>query len=232
MSAVTLLALSSCSTVVTCVELSYRNQRHPFGDRHFKALLWWVTLVAIDAGIGIAILFGVVAVKLGNWPNNSLASGIWLGILIGILGPLGLRSPVKNSNVGNKRAEVGITYVYDLIRLNALFALDERFVRLRRRDVALRREHWKSLGICIDDIVNEFNRHLDDHVRMSTDHREQIREKIRIALTVPDEDTQMNGLIKLMKAERLNSLIDEFDCRVIPNSGNIVTKGQMAKATR
>lgn len=212
------LALIGSSTLVTCVELSYRNQRHPFGDKHFKAVLWWAATVVIDAAVGLAVFVGVVTVKLTDQADIKAASGISLAVTIGVLGPLALRSPVKNSNISNKEAGVGITYVYDLVRLNALFALDERFVRLKRRDVMNRRERWQAQGINIEEILEELNRHIDDHTRMSADRREQIRENIRNVLTVPDEDVQMNGLIKLMKAERFNSLIDEFDERVVPTT--------------
>jgi hypothetical protein len=180
MSVSAVVALGAASAAVTSVELSYRNQRHPFGDRHFKAFLWWIVVVAVDAGVGIAVFFGVLTVKLAGQANFNAAKGIWLGIIIGVLGPLALRSPVKNSTISNKQTTVGITYVYDLIRLNALLALDERFVRLKRRDVTVRRERWQSCGIGVDEIVDEFQRHIDDYDRLPTERSEQIRERIRI----------------------------------------------------
>lgn len=215
MSVLAVLALVITSVVVTCIELSYRNQRHPFGDKRLKAILWWVAIATVDAAVGIAVFFGVASVKLASDTSLKTANGVWLGIIIGVLGPLALRSPVKSSSIANKQATVGITYVYDLVRLNALFALDERFIRLKRRDVTARRMRWQSQGLSVDEIVIELNRHIDDHEHMMPDRREQIRESIRNVLTVPDEDVQINGLIKLMKAERFNSLIDEFDERVV-----------------
>ena len=218
MAVTTVVALSAASGMVTSIELSYRNQRHPFGDRHFKAFLWWVVVVAVDAGVGVAVLFGVLTVKLAGQENFNTANGVWLGIIVGVLAPLALRSPVKNSTISNKQTTVGITYIYDLIRLNALLALDERFVRLKRRDVTIRRERWQSRGVDVQQVVNEFQRHIDDHVRLPADRREDIRRRVRIILTVPDDEAQMNGLIKLMKSERFNSLIDEFDARRLPSA--------------
>lgn len=171
-------------------------------------------MVAIDVTIGIAILFGIVSVKLAGSSEIDLAKGIWLGIILGILGPLALRSPVKKTQINNKEATVGITYVYDLARVNALYALDERFVRLKRRDVTLRRERWQSCGIDVDEIASEFNRHIDDHERMAEDRRAEIRASMENILTLPNEDLRMNGLIKLMRTARFTSLIDEFDSRV------------------
>lgn len=213
MSTAVVVALGASTTMVTCVELSYRNQRHPFGDRRFKAALWWTVIVVIDTAAGLAILFGILTVKLVGQPEINSAKGIWLGIILGILGPLALRSPVKKVQIKDKEATVGITYVYDLARVSALAALDERLIRLRRRDVTLRRERWKSNGIDVDEVIVEFGRHIDDHERMSEDRRTEIRSSLANILTVPDDDLRLNGLIKLMKTVRFNALIDEFDSR-------------------
>ena len=59
-----LYAYAACgvaAAIVTSVELAFRNQRHPFGDRRFKASAWWLFVVLIDAIVGCLMLLGAVA---------------------------------------------------------------------------------------------------------------------------------------------------------------------------
>jgi hypothetical protein len=201
--------LAACA--VTNVELLYRNQRHPFHDKRMKAVGWWVSVVAIDVLIAGALVAGLIQTNLIQ-PPTVTNSQVWVtGFLTGLLGPLALRSPIRKKQINEQEVSVGITYVYDIVRLNALYALDERLVRLRRRDVSELRESWKAKGIDPDAIATEIRLHLDDHARLPNESKDRIIDQITNVMTLPYEDDRIDGLIKILRAERFKSLMDDFN---------------------
>lgn len=205
-------ALFAC-LVVTSVELLYRNQRHPFGDRMQKAAAWWFCVVALDCAVAGLMLIGVL--KSGNLGLSTIDnSPRWvIAALIGILGPLALRSPIRTAEVQGKDSGVGITFVYDRARLYALYALDERLVRLRRRDVTQMRNEWVKAGLTPAVVAHEIRAHLAAYDRLDDASRERIEAQSVTCLSFPDEDDQMEALIKLLRGERLRSLVDDFSLR-------------------
>jgi len=205
-------ALIGCF-VVTSIELLYRNQRHPFGDRMQKAAAWWFCVVALDCAVAGLMLIGLLS--SGNLGvNTSHDKRGWLfAALIGVLGPLALRSPIRTSEFQGKDSGVGITFVYDRARLYALYALDERLVRLRRRDVTQMRIEWMRAGLTPSLVAHEIQTHVAEYDRMEDAARERIEAQSRTCLSIPDEDDQMEALIKLLRGERLRSLIDDFSQR-------------------
>lgn len=206
-------AALGASTIVTSVELALRNQRHPFNDRRWKAVGWWIVVVAIDALVGFSILFGLVntSVISPNLPHGASAWGS--GVVIGFLGPLALRSPVRKSKLKDTEVPVGITYVYDAARLFSLYALDERMVRLKRKDVSRTRESWKTAGHKPFELVEELRVHVEEHERIDDDARQRIGIELENLLTLPGEDQQFDMLIKLMRRERFKAMMDDFSVR-------------------
>lgn len=204
------------SAIVTSVELTLRTQRHPFNDRRSKAVGWWAAIVGIDTLIGFVILFGLVksSVIAPNLPDGT--SGWLSGIVIGVLGPLALRSPVRKSKFRDTEVAVGITYIYDAVRVFSLYALDERMVRLKRKDVSQIREFWKAARLNPFDLVEELRAHLGEHERMEDDTKQRIGNELTNLLTIPGEDQQFDMLIKLMRRERLKAMMDDFSARSSP----------------
>ncbi len=162
---------------VTCVELSFRSQRHPFGDRRMKAVGWWVTVAALDSGIACAMLAGAVGAKLIDPASANQSNQIIQAILVGALGPLALRSPVRKAKVKEQESTIGITYIYDIARLYGMYALDERFVRLKRNDVQKTRVQWKLRGLDSRKVAVAIRRHLDDHDRLDSERRDEVTAK-------------------------------------------------------
>ena len=205
-------ALFGCFAV-TSIELLYRNQRHPFGDRRQKAAAWWFGVVALDCVLAGLMLIGLIKTgSLGLSTTDDSPSWV-VAALIGVLGPLALRSPIRKAEVQGRDSSVGITFVYDIARLYALYALDERIVRLRRRDVTQMRTEWIHAGLIPTLIAHEIRAHVAEYNRMDDMSRERIQLQSMTCLSFPDEDDQMEALIKLLRAERLGSLVDEFSLR-------------------
>ena len=154
-----------------------------------------------------------------NGTNHILA-----GAVIGLVGPLALRSQVATKKIADKDSPVGITYVYDLARINALYALDERMVRLRRRDVRQRRQRWYVLGLDAELVATEFVRHVNEHERIPEERRQSLKDQALALLEVRgSEDLRMDGMIKLLRKERFGALIDELDAYVaieVPTKDN------------
>jgi hypothetical protein len=165
------------------------------------------------------MLYGFIAVGVLRGAGLSLqykgASPVLVGAIVGLVGPLALRSQITTKKIAGKESPVGITYIYDVARINALYALDERMVRLRRRDVRQKRHKWLELGLDAEIVAREFIRHVDDHERIPEERRQALKDQAQAALEVRgDEGLRMDGMIKLLRRERFGALIDELDAYV------------------
>ncbi|GAA5166878.1 hypothetical protein GCM10023321_58710 [Pseudonocardia eucalypti] len=195
---------------VTSMELIFRSQRHPFGDRKMKAVGWWLAVAALDAGVACAMLAGAVGIELVDPATVDHGNELLKALVIGGLGPLALRSPVRKTKVKDQDSTVGMTYVYDIARLYALYALDERYVRLKRNDVRKTRAHWKALGLDSRKVAAAIRRHLTDHDRLDIEKRDAITAGVANSMTLPTEDERLSALIKLINLSRFSALCDEL----------------------
>jgi len=205
------LACVGAAVVATSIELAFRNQRHPFGDKMFKAVGWWLAVAIIDAAVGLLMLAGAVGIQILDPSTVSNTNKILQGIAVGALGPLALRSPVRRTQIQDQEYQVGITYVYDVARLQATYALDERFVRLKRRDVTVKKDAWQGRGLDSSLVAAAIHRHVDDHQRLAVDQQDRVSAVTANSLTLPSEDQRMTALIKLIREARFASLIDELN---------------------
>jgi hypothetical protein len=158
----------------------------------------------------------VVSHVVGKLPTDG--SPMVLGGVVGLTGPLALRSPVRKSEVKGRESPMGITYLYDVARLYSLYALDERMTRLRRRDVSEMRQNWITLGWTSEVVAEEVSGHLQDYSRLDDALKSRITEEVGNALTLPQEDQRIDSLIKLLRRERFRSLIDHFSNTVISSN--------------
>lgn len=204
------LACGSAAVVVTSIELACRNQRHPFGDRKFKAAGWWLAVAIIDVAVALLTLAGAVSIEILDPSVVSNSNKILQGIAVGVFGPLALRSPVRKTQVHDHDTQVGVTYVYDVARLYAAYALDDRFVQLKRRDVVAMKGAWLRRGLDSRLVAAAIQRHLNDHERLEVNQRERVVKAVENSLTLPSEDQCMIALIKLIRQERFASLVDEL----------------------
>ena len=202
------------SAVITVVELVCRNQRHPFGDRLNKALFWWLLLALLDAALAMAIVAGVAEADiLALAPEAELPSW-WQGVIIGAVGPLALRSPIRTKKIRNEDAPIGVTYVYDIARIYIFFAVDERMVRLRRSDVTDLRVRWITGGVIVADVAEYLRKHVEEHPQLSLEAKEEVSEAVGQCQTLPTEEQQMDGLIKLLRSRRFSAVRDHFTSQV------------------
>lgn len=209
------LIAAASAAFVTCVELAYRQQRHPFGDRRHKALAWWAAVVTIDGIISVALLLGLVATDAVAMPDDKLNS-LAKAAVLGILGPLALRSPIRKTKIDGEDEQVGITYIYDKVRYQALYALDERLVRLRRVDVRSIRVRWIAAGVQPQTVADELLRHLEEYRHLPDDIRQQAADATTAALSFPTDEAQLEAIIKILRTYRFRSLIDHFSSYTSP----------------
>lgn len=211
MSVLVILA-ATAAFLVSTVELAFRNQRHPFGDLRNKALWWWIVVAATDAAVAVLVNLGFTGAA-GLPKSNAQGNPLIAAVLVGVLGPLALRSPIRKKEVAGRETGVGITYVYDVIRLASLRALDERLVRLRRLDVDKRCATWTGAGILPEEVWVAIEAHVEEYQQLEPGAREEILSGVAVCQSFPTDAQQMESLIKLMRQNRLQSLIDEFSAR-------------------
>lgn len=202
------------AALITLVELSYRHQRHPLGDRRSKALGWWLLLALTDASIALGITFGLTEFDVVQLSPNASLPDWGKGLAIGIIGPLALRSPIRTKEIRSEDAPIGITYIYDIVRLYILFAVDERMVRLRRADVTNMRTRWMNEGLSPIEVADYLRRHIEEHPQLQQHSKEEANESVRQCLTLPAEEQQMDALIKLLRANRFSSVRDHFSVQI------------------
>jgi hypothetical protein len=209
MTAVAYACAGGGSALVTTIELLFRNQRLPVGDFKMKAVGWWLVVTVIDVLIACVGLFGLVKLGVVDSATEKIDQAWLLGFVAGILGPLALRSPIRESKVDERESLVGMTYIYDAARLRAMYALDDRLLRLRRQDVSKVKEKLKAKGMTVEVLITKTREHVEEHPALTEDRKDDIRSKIALIETVRDDDKQFDGVVKLLREVRFNGLLDE-----------------------
>jgi hypothetical protein len=200
------LAALAATVVVTSTVLWYKHGRNPFGD-HGLALRWWVAVVAIDGIVAALLLTGSLALaSLGQLEG---VDGIARGIAIGILGPLGIRSPIREVNIGGKPEKVGITTIYDRTWIYCDRRLDGQITLLRRKDREAILEDVQNQGWDPPRLAQRIEEHVSDLRSLTKHEQELIIERTTGALSLPSDVKRLLALIKVMLDERLNSLVGE-----------------------
>ncbi|GAA5162077.1 hypothetical protein GCM10023321_47120 [Pseudonocardia eucalypti] len=199
------------SLIVTNIELSLRGRRAPFGDVKLKAFWWWSTVVILDCGISVAVVAGLVQAKTAETGVVASNDPWVLGLMIGTFAPLALRSPIRETPVRGQNAKVGLTYYYDVWRLYCLYALDERFTRLFRKEVRETRTLWMANGVHSRFILAELEAQLENHLTISEETKSETLHHANAALTLPDEELKMEALIKVLKDGRFSAVLDNLD---------------------
>jgi hypothetical protein len=203
-------AAAVCAAVVTSVQLAFRHQRSPLGRRRWRALGWWMLLIAIDAVVGI------VAVKLASETGHHSAGDFAGWITIGVLAPLGLRSPVwRKRLIANREVEPGLTVVYDATRTWCAVGLDDQMGEIRRRHRDHRVQQVVGQGWHDGEILAAIEGHLDQFKDTPAAEVRRIRETAYLALT-GDDDTHVTGLVQALISSRLTALLKRM-CTEPPN---------------
>jgi hypothetical protein len=189
--------------VVTCVQLAVLHQIAPWGGHKWKALRWWVAVAALDAGIGaLAVLF---ASHAGGGGAGAVAG--W--VIIGVLVPLGLRSPVwRKRTVRRLEIEPGLTVVYDVVRGWMCYGLDIRMrgiERDRRHGICTRitANEWgaSALLAAAEDCINEMR-------TMTPDQRTAAKADFYLQFTHDSDQPRVEGLIDVLRRHRLSNVLD------------------------
>ncbi|MFJ9780651.1 hypothetical protein ACIRSS_13775 [Amycolatopsis sp. NPDC101161] len=168
-------------------------------------------MVLVDYIAASLLMLGYAKVAAVDNVTKGNVSEIVAGLAVGLLGPLALRSPVKRSEVKGKSVSVGFTYLYDVARLNAVFALDERMVRLRRQDLNVIRGRWMAAGLLPAGIAEEVVRHAKEMPSIDEADKKRIGKEVASVLTLPDEEEKFNMLITILRNERFRSIIDHYN---------------------
>lgn len=205
MEALTYIVAIAAAAAVTSIVLWYRHGRHPFGDSHNRALIWWLAIVILDSLIAVLLLTGSIA--LASFDQLSNVGDIVRSVAIGILGPLGIRSPVREVSVGGKPEKVGITTVYDKVWIFCDRRLDEQLTLLRRSDREQILSDIRALGWTSTRLLNRLKEHVSELKSPSEVEKKAIVARAEQVLTLPTEDKKLRALIVVMTDERLNSLI-------------------------
>lgn len=200
------VAALAAAGVVTSTVLWYKHGRNPFGD-HGVALRWWAAVVAIDGIVAALLLTGsFTLVSLGQLSG---LNGFVRALAIGILGPLAVRSPIREVNIGGKPEKVGLTKIYDRIWIFCDRRLDGQVTLLRRKDRQIvledvQRQGWDPAGL-----AQRIEEHVTELRSLTNPERESIVEQVEKALTFPTDVKCLLALIKVMLDGRLDSLVGE-----------------------
>ena len=201
------------AAIVTSILLWQDHKRSPFGDVHNKALLWWLAIVGLDSGCAFLALVGLVSL---DSLDVSGGGDVARAALIGTLAPLALRSPVRNATIAGEEKPVGITYLYDLCRVQCNSELDERITRLRRSDVnviveALAGRNWTSRAIAV-----EIRNHVASRKTLGEADAQRVIAAVENALTLPGEGSRLEALVTVLVADRLTGLLDGIKSSIPP----------------
>jgi hypothetical protein len=184
-----------------------RHRRGPFGG--LKATLWWGGIMTMDGTVAALCLAGAFGVQAAALEGTS---GAIRAAAIGLLGPLGLRSPVGKRRIRGRIENVGPTYIYDVARVTMEQELYERMTRLRRADrvertAALDKSGWDSQSLA-NRLEEHFDQMADDHARDPRDIQ-SLRKRVDLALTPPDEMSKMKALVDLAVKEHFWAVLEE-----------------------
>jgi hypothetical protein len=201
-------AAAAAAGVTAHILLSQSHRRHPLWDK--RGVGWWVALVVLDMGVAVGLLLGV----LGPVDNLDGAAGVARALAVGVVGPLGLRTPVRRTRIRGRSVVGGFTVIYDWMRIPMDQHLEERIIRLRREDRARVYDRMTAQGWTAPSFARRLEEHLGDlqHNRDPGD-LSQITKSFVAALTVPTEPEQLLGLIKVAIEERFSGPIEDCSAR-------------------
>lgn len=195
------------TTAVTSTVLWYRHGRHPFGDHGALALRWWGAVVAIDWVVAALLLTGSLAlVSLGQLSG---LDGVARAIAIGILGPLGIRSPIREVDIGGKPEKVGLTTIYDKSWIYCDRRLDGQITLLRRKDRETVLADVQAQGWNPSALAGRIEEHVAELRSLTKPEQDTMMKGAAGCLSLPTEGKQLSALIKVMMDERLNSLVSQ-----------------------
>jgi hypothetical protein len=135
--------------------------------------------------------------------------GIARAIAIGILGPLAIRSPIREVDIGGKPEKVGLTKVYDRIWIYCDRRLDGQITLLRRKDREAILKDVQHQGWDPQRLAQRIEEHVGELRSLAKPEQELIIEGTMKALSLPTDVKQLLALIKVMLDERLDSLVRE-----------------------
>lgn len=149
--------------------------------------------------MAVDILVAVGAVGVASETGSGSAGDVIGWTVIGLVAPLGLRSPVyKDRELFGRQVDVGFTYVYDIGRTFLVVKLDQRMaiLRIQRRSKRLKQikdRGWTygSLLVFIEHFVEEL------HLTSETE-KESILTKAYLPRGFEDDDRALSGLVKVV----------------------------------
>lgn len=200
--------------IITSTQLRIDHSRFPFGDRRNKALGLWALLSAADGAVAaLAVLFATTT-------GHGTAGNVVGWATIGILAPLGLRSPIyKTTEYFGRQVKPGITYVYDLARTRIAGNLDERMSVLRRHYREGISRAMAARGWDYGTLLPRLEEHLQDRRgskqgtpqerQASKDAEDSILHAAYLAGGQATSELQLSGLARVFIDNRLTGLIDD-----------------------
>jgi hypothetical protein len=196
--------------VVTCMQLRVVHEHWPlrsYGQKaprwwRVKSIGWWLSIGVLDASVAVG---GVaVASRTGSGSAGDLVG--WFGI--GMLAPLGLRSPVRKSReVFDKELSPGVTYVYDVGRHWLASGLDEHMTNVRRWYRQSVSRQVVGQGWSYGTLLAAIEQHCIDRRQKGDAERAKINQSAYLAYD-PTEDLEgINGLVRVLMVEKLHGLL-------------------------
>jgi hypothetical protein len=213
--------------VVSWIDLLTEHRRHPFGDR--RTVRWWFPILALDVGVAAGLVIGGHS---GLDISADAASAMtWTWVLVGALGPLGLRRPIARVPVAWQRfwggkQKVGLTYGYDFIRIWLDSGLDDAITTVRRHDKKVVvhecfEMQWRPLTMAI--LVWE---HVADLHTLEDYDRTRIAMALTAALQDPPSDEQAaSAIVSVIFEWRFRSLIEDMK-KAPPDETTIVRRAE------
>lgn len=198
-------ALAACA--VTTLQLRHDHRRWPLGDVKKKALLWWCAIVLVDMAVACFGAAGLVQFSLGTLDS---LGGVVRMVAVGVLVPLGLRSPVRTAEIRSREEPVGVTYVYDLVRKRCEYALDERITRLRRHDTSEALASAQAAGWTANDLSTAIAKQVGSRQLLGDGGSDRIITAATAAMSLPTDSQRLESLIGIAETERLSSVLDEL----------------------
>lgn len=193
------------AALVTSVVLWYKHGLVPVGSNEMPAAKWWLAIIALDGAVAAVLLSGSLALASLDQLSNF---GDWArAIAIGILGPLGVRSPIREVNLGGKKEGVGITVAYDKVWHFFDRRLDGDITVYRREERKLIIEDLERVQWTPQALAAELSEYVDELSSREGEEKKAICAKVESALTLPSATKQFGALIKVMRDERLNSIL-------------------------
>jgi hypothetical protein len=204
----------ACATagVVSWIDLLTEHRRHPFGD--WRTIRWWFPIVVLDMSVAAALVAGGhVRIDTSDAATTTV-TGTWF--LAGALGPLGLRRPIVRVPASWQRywggkQRVGLTYVYDFVRIWLDQALDDAVGTLRRHDKkVIVSEVFANEWAPIDMACQVWD-HVEELHTLETFDRQAIAVRLTAALDSPPSDEKAaSAILAIIFEWRFRSLIDDM----------------------